>query len=92
MVTAQGVKTDPDKVQAILGIPAPTNLLELRRFLGMVSWYRRFITHFADTTAPLIKLLQKKRKWTWGPEEGAAFHALQRQLAAAPVLTCPDFT
>ena len=49
MVTAQGVKTDPDKVQAILSIPAPTNLRELRRFLGMVSWYRRFITHFADT-------------------------------------------
>ena len=92
MVTAQGIKTDPDKVQAILSIPAPTNLRELRRFLGMVSWYRRFITHFADTTAPLTKLLQKKRKWTWGPEEDAAFHALQHQLAAAPVLTCPDFT
>ena len=92
VVTAQGVRTDPDKVQAILGMPPPTNLRELRRFLGMVSWYRRFITHFSDITTPLTKLLQKKRKWSWGPEEEMAFNTLRQQLAAAPVLTCPDFT
>lgn len=91
VVTSRGVKTTPDKVEAILGIPPLTNIRELRRFLGMVSWYRRFIPHFSDKTAPLTQLLQKKRKWSWGDNANEAFHVLRQQLAAAPVLTCPDF-
>ena len=91
-VTEQGVATDPEKVQAIARIPAPTNLRELRRFLGMVSWYRRFIPRFTDIAAPLNRLLQKKVRWTWGEEEETAFETLRQQLATAPVLACPDFT
>ncbi|XP_029053801.1 uncharacterized protein K02A2.6-like [Osmia bicornis bicornis] len=92
VVTSQGVRTDPDKVQAIKGIPPPRNTKELRRFLGTASWYRRFIPRFADLAAPLIRLLQKHARWCWDAEEDAAFHELRHQLASAPVLACPDFT
>ena len=91
-VTERGVATDPEKVQAIARIPAPTNLRELRRFLGMVSWYRRFIPRFTDIAAPLNHLLQKKVRWTWSEKEEIAFETLRQQLATAPVLACPDFT
>ena len=91
VVSDQGVKTDPEKVEAIRNTPPPQNLRELRRFLGMVSWYRRYIPQFSETAAPLHQLLQKRTRWTWTEEAQAAFETLRHQLATAPVLTCPDF-
>ena len=87
----QGVNTDPEKVEAIRNTPPPQNLRELRRFLGMVSWYRRYIPQFSETAEPLNRLLQKRSRWAWTEEAQAAFETLRHQLVTALVLTCPDF-
>lgn len=92
LVTPQGIRTDPDKVAAILTIPAPTNVRALRRFLGVASWYRRFVKNFSQIAAPLNKLLKKKSRWQWNQEQEQAFDTLKNCLTQAPVLTCPDFT
>ena len=57
----------------------------------MVSWYRKFIPRFSDIAAPLTRLLQERKKWSWGTEETEAFEMLRQQQATAPVLDCPDF-
>jgi len=62
IVDHEGLRTDPEKVKTILEIPPPTNIAVLRRFLGIVSWYRRFIPNVATTTGPLNELLKKKSR------------------------------
>ena len=91
VVTSHGVWTDPEKVQAIDEIPRPTIRKDLRRFLEMVSCYRKFIPRFSDIAASLTRLLQERKKWSWGTEETEAFEMLRQQQATAPVLDCPDF-
>lgn len=91
VVNQEGIKTDPDKVQAIVQFEAPRNITELRRFLGIASWYRRFIPDFANTTASLTKLLRKRQPWYWDEAADAAFNQLKEALSNTPVLACPDF-
>lgn len=88
-----GIRTDSEKVAAILHCPAPTTVQEVRRFLGMVGWYRRFINNFAHIVAPISDLLKKNAKtikWTLEAEE--AFNKLKIALTSAPILSMPDFT
>jgi Reverse transcriptase (RNA-dependent DNA polymerase). len=91
LVDHRGIHTDPDKIDAIRTLKAPTNIREIRRFLGTVSWYRRFIKNFSRTARPLTQLLHKKAKWKWTEEEEIAFQTLKQHLITAPVLACPDF-
>ena len=63
IVNEDGLKTDDDKVKPILEYPAPFNVRQLRRFLGMIEWYSRFIAHLAEYKAPLNKLLRKDVRW-----------------------------
>jgi transposase InsO family protein len=91
VVTAAGIRTDPDKVAAIRQLATPKTLRQLRRFLGMASWYRRFIPDFSRIAAPLNRLLKKGGRWDWTSEQDAAFNTLKDSLSAAPVLACPDF-
>ena len=72
--------------------PALTNIKELRRFLGIMGWYSRFIEHESEYKAPLSKLLHKNQKWEWGKKQQDAFEALKRALCSAPVLARPDFS
>lgn len=92
VVTGDGIQTDPDKVAAITQMPPPTNVRELRRFLGAASWYRRFIGQFSTIIAPLTMLLRKKQPWKWGPEQEEAYGKLRDALTTAPALACPDFS
>ena len=69
VVNADGLHADPDKVKPITEYPAPTNLHQLRRFLGMMGWYFRFIPKFADYRAPLNKLTRKGIRWHWEAEQ-----------------------
>jgi hypothetical protein len=69
----------------------PKTLRQLRRFLGMASWYRRFIPDFSRIVAPLDRLLKKGVRWEWTTEQDAALNTLKGGLSAAPVLACPDF-
>lgn len=92
VVTPTGIQTDPEKVTAILHLPTPKNVRTLRQFLGIASWYRRFVPDFAKIAAPLHKLLKKQQKWWWTGEQDGAFERIKEMLTRAPVLTCPDFS
>ena len=92
LVTREGIRTDPDKVAAIRELPAPRNIKELRRCLGMASWYRRFVPEFSRIVQPMTNLLKKEKKFVWQPEQQEAFDLLKRKLTEAPVLACPDFS
>lgn len=91
IVNRHGISTDTEKVRAITEYPTPHNVKTVRSFLGLASWYRRFVGGFAILTRPLTRLLRKDEKWSWGPEQEGAFAALKRALSTTPILACPDF-
>ena len=64
IVSADGIKTDPEKTQCIAKWPQPANQTELKQFLGLALYYRRFVKNFAQEASPLHQLTQKDRKWT----------------------------
>lgn len=92
VVSGNGIHTDPDKVAAIQEMAAPKTLKELRRFLGVVSWYRRFVPEFATLAQPLTSLLKKGKHWKWTEDQQTVFEVLKARLTQAPILACPDFT
>lgn len=92
IVSNRGIQTDPEKVKAIQDFPRPKTLRQVRGFLGMASWYRRFIPNFALLTAPLTRLLKKNSRWDWTDEQNNAFQEIKRALATTTALSCPDFT
>lgn len=91
VIDNSGLHVDPEKVQAIVNFPRPTKVKGVRQFLGMASWYRRFIKDFAALVAPLNALLKKNVKWTWSAEAEQSFCSLKQCLVCAPVLSCPHF-
>jgi len=91
LVTRNGISTDPEKTEAITRIPPPRNIREVRRFLGLLSWYRRFVENFSNRARPFTRLTSKKVKWQWTTTEENAFNSLKTALTTAPVLACPDF-
>ncbi|CAB0029779.1 unnamed protein product [Trichogramma brassicae] len=88
----EGLRPDPERIQPVVNYPAPTNVKQLRRFLGMVGWYARFIARDSEIKAPLTKLLKKTEEWKWGEEQQTAFERLKSALTSAPVLARPDFS
>lgn len=92
VVDASGLHCDPDKVVAILNIPTPKNVTEVRRFLGITSWYRRFIPDCATLLAPITKLLRKGNRFAWSEECETAFRVVKEHLVSSPVISCPDFS
>jgi len=92
VVGEDGVKPDPGKVIAIKAHPAPINLTELRQFLGLASYYRKFIEGFGKIAAPLNQLLKKEIEYQWNEECQQAFEELKQRLTTAPILGHPDFS
>ena len=90
-VSAEGLSPDPDKVESIRVYPKPITVTALRRFLGLASYYRKFIKDFSKIAAPLYYLLRKDVMWTWGPDQKKAFNTLKNALMSSPVLTYPRF-
>ncbi|BHF81940.1 hypothetical protein SprV_0802507500 [Sparganum proliferum] len=80
----------PDRVKHIRTWPTPTNQTELRSFLGLASYYRRFIRNFAQIAAPLHKLTEKGRPYTWSADCDTAFNNLRAALCSAPLLALPN--
>ena len=85
-ISAEGLRTSDAKVNGILKAPAPTNVSELRSFLGLVNYYGKFLPDSATTLAPLYGLLQKKTKWTWGQSQKEAFTKIKELLKSSRVL------
>ncbi|MCH92729.1 Ty3/gypsy retrotransposon protein, partial [Trifolium medium] len=90
VVSGMGVTMDKHKVQAIVDWPIPSNVKQLRGFLGLTGYYRRFIKSYATIAAPLTELL-KKDHFLWSPTATAAFNALKIAVTTAPVLVLPNF-
>ena len=95
-VGAYGVKPSLSKVRAVAEWPKPTSVKDVRSFLGLASFYRKFIWHFSEIAAPLTDLTKKGRAKVWSPEvwgekEDAAFTNLKLAMVTAPVLQLPDF-
>nr|VZI39678.1 unnamed protein product [Spirometra erinaceieuropaei] len=80
----------PDRIKHIRTWPTSTNQTELRSFLGLASYYRRFIRDFAQIAAPLHKLTEKGRPYTWSADCDTAFNTLRAALCSAPLLTLPN--
>ena len=91
ILSAEGVSTDPEKVSAVKSWPPPTNVYELRVFLGKIGYYRKFIPDFATVASPLFLLEEKGRNFVWSNDCQRSFDALRQALCEAPVLAHPRF-
>lgn len=91
VVNASGLMVDPEKVSAILQIPTPKNVRDVRRIVGLASWYRRFIPSFSTMIAPMTALLQKNARFVWCGKCEEALDAVKNHLTSAPILACPNF-
>ncbi|CAK1588900.1 unnamed protein product [Parnassius mnemosyne] len=91
LVDKHGLRTDPGKVDIILNYPTPTSAKEVKRFLGMAGWYRRFINNFPKISKPLNKLTSKNVRFEWTTEADESFNHLKTALVSAPILKCPNF-
>ena len=87
-----GVHVDPAKIQAIRDCPTPTNLTELRSFLGLANFYRRFVLGFSNIAWSITQVTKggSKAKFIWSKPQQHAFEELNQRLCSAPVLTLPD--
>lgn len=95
MVDSQGLRTDPVKIDCIKNFPVPKNAKQIRAFIGLCGYFRRFIKGFSGIAAPLTRLTGSKKgisNFAWSTEAETAFNDLKRALTTAPVLSCPDFT
>jgi hypothetical protein len=90
-IDKHGIKPNPTKVDAVLNIPPPADVTDLRRFLGMTSYYRRFIKDYAKIASPLNALITKNTLYKWSDECTLAFNTLKEKLTTAHVLAYPDF-
>lgn len=85
------LKASPDKIRAIASCHSPRTAKQIKAFLGMCGWFRRFVPNFAELSSPLLKLLRKGIKFEWSDVQERAFVSLKEKLISAPVLRCPNF-
>ncbi|GJQ95565.1 putative reverse transcriptase domain-containing protein [Tanacetum coccineum] len=90
VVNQDGIHVDPSKIEAVKNWKTPTTPSEIRSFLGLAGYYRRFIANFSKIAKPLTSLTQKNQKYVWGTEQEEAFQTLKNNLCDAPILTLPD--
>ncbi|KMQ88697.1 enzymatic polyprotein endonuclease reverse [Lasius niger] len=88
----KGVKPDPNKIKSIMEFPTPRTPKNIKQFLGLAGYYRRFIPNFSKTAKPLTDLLKKNSTFNWQIKQVEAFNILKHSLCSSPVLQYPDFT
>ena len=89
IISGQGVATDPEKIRLIKDWPVPQNLKEVRGYLGLAGYYRKFIKDYARIAAPLHALMKKNQRFSWTEECQEAFDKLKLALMSPPILTLP---
>ena len=92
VVSPDGLRTNPLKISAVRDMVAPANTSQLRSFLGLCSYYRRFMRNFAILSSPLNKLIGTNSTFIWTEVEEEAFQKLKQILIAAPMLNFPDYS
>jgi hypothetical protein len=90
ILTTEGVAVDPEKLEAVSNWQQPTNVSEIRSFLDLAGYYRRFIEGFSKIARPMTELLKKEKKFTWIESCERSFQELKRRLTTVPVLTLLD--
>ena len=86
VITADGIRTDPKKVAAILAIQCPTSVTELKSFLGLVNFYGKFVPFLSDTCVPLYHLTKSTVTWNWTKDCEAAFNSVKKCLSSSDTL------
>ena len=92
VVSQKGIHVDPSKIKAIENWETPKTPTEIRSFLGLAGYYRRFIENFSKIAKPLTTLTQKGVNFDWTDKQEASFQTLKQRLCSAPILTLPDGT
>ncbi|GJU00478.1 putative reverse transcriptase domain-containing protein [Tanacetum coccineum] len=90
VIDSKGIHVDPAKIESIKDWASPKSPTEIRQFLGLAGYYRRFIEGFSKIAKPMTKLTQKKVKFVWGDKQEAAFQLLKQKLCSAPILALPE--
>ena len=91
IVSHEGVKVDPNKIKAIKEWKVPTTIKQVRGFLGLTRYHRKFVKNYGRISTPLTTLF-KKDTFSWTPEATKSFEHLKEAMCLAPVLATPDFT
>ncbi|GJR27948.1 putative reverse transcriptase domain-containing protein [Tanacetum coccineum] len=90
VIDSEGIHVDPANIESIKDWTSPKSPTEIRQFLGLAGYYRRFIEGFSKIAKPMTKLTQKKVKFEWGDKQEAAFQLLKQKLCSAPILALPE--
>ena len=90
VISGEGITVDPAKVDTVTSWEPPTTVGEIRSFLGLAGYYRRFIENFSKIAKPMTELLKKDTKFNWTEECEASFQELKKRLVTSPVLILPD--
>ena len=89
VVSAEGIRCHQGKVESVKDWPEPSNVTEVRSFLGLASYHRKFIKNFSEKASPLTKLKKKEQPFVWDKRCQAAFDRMKQDLTTAPVLAYP---
>ena len=87
---ASGMSVDPEKVKVVMSWERPKSVFEIRSFLGLAGYYRRFIEDFSRLAAPMMRLTRKEVKFDWDDRCEEAFQELRRRLTTSPILIVPN--
>ena len=90
VVNKDGIQVDPSKIDSVKNWRTPETPTEVRQFLGLAGYYRRFIENFSKVALPLTQLTQKDRPYVWGEKQEKAFQVLKHKLCNAPILSLPE--
>ncbi|GKA11895.1 putative reverse transcriptase domain-containing protein [Tanacetum coccineum] len=90
VIDSSGIHMDPAKIEAVMNWASPTTPSEIRQFLGLAGYYRRFIEGLSKIDKPMTELTQKNQKFDWGEEQEEAFQLLKQKLCVAPILALPE--